>query len=126
MAARPQAERVPTVIENEARRGACCIRRGWPRPEDARRRGRPRGHRPSASLPRWTLRRNRHGATYSTISVTTPAPTVRPPSRIANRNPFSSAIGVINSTAIATLSPGITISTPAGNVQTPVTSVVRK
>ncbi len=67
----------------------------------------------------------RHGA-YSTISVTTPAPTVRPPSRIANRNSFSIAIGVINSTAIATLSPGITISTPAGSVHTPVTSVVRK
>ena len=63
---------------------------------------------------------------YSTISVTTPAPTVRPPSRIANRSSFSIAIGVISSTAIATLSPGITISTPAGNVHTPVTSVVRK
>ncbi len=55
-----------------------------------------------------------------------PAPTVRPPSRIANRSPFSSATGVINSTTTVTLSPGITISTPSGNVATPVTSVVRR
>ena len=55
-----------------------------------------------------------------------PAPTVRPPSRIANRNPFSIAIGVINSISNATLSPGITISVPSGNFATPVTSVVRK
>ena len=63
---------------------------------------------------------------YSTISETVPAPTVRPPSRIANLNPFSIAIGAINVISIATLSPGITISTPSGNVATPVTSVVRK
>ena len=60
------------------------------------------------------------------ISAMTPAPTVRPPSRIANRSSFSIAIGVINCTSNPTLSPGITISTPAGNVTTPVTSVVRK
>lgn len=63
---------------------------------------------------------------YSTTSLMVPAPTVRPPSRIANRSPFSMAMGVINSISIATLSPGITISTPCGNVATPVTSVVRK
>ena len=63
---------------------------------------------------------------YSTISVTTPAPTVRPPSRIAKRNPISIAIGVINSTLTSILSPGITISVPAFKVTTPVTSVVRK
>src|SRR5207245_8589134 len=63
---------------------------------------------------------------YSAMSVTTPAPTVRPPSRIANRNSFSIAIGVMSSTCTATLSPGITISVPAANVTTPVTSVVRK
>ncbi len=63
---------------------------------------------------------------YSTTSLTVPAPTVRPPSRMANRNPFSIAIGAINSISIATLSPGITISTPAGRCATPVTSVVRK
>ena len=63
---------------------------------------------------------------YSTISLTTPAPTVRPPSRIAKRSSFSMAIGVINSAVIDMLSPGITISTPSANVNTPVTSVVRK
>ena len=40
--------------------------------------------------------------------------------------PFSSATGEINSTSISMLSPGITISTPWGNVITPVTSVVLK
>src|SRR5437773_1785684 len=49
---------------------------------------------------------------YSVISVTTPAPTVRPPSRIANRSSFSIATGWISSIAIVTLSPGITISHP--------------
>src|SRR5947208_238809 len=44
-----------------------------------------------------------------------PAPTVRPPSRIANRRPFSIATGVISSIASATLSPDITISVPAGS-----------
>ncbi len=63
---------------------------------------------------------------YSIISLTTPAPTVRPPSLTANLNSFSIAIGVINSASIVTLSPGITISTPSGNVRIPVTSVVRK
>src|SRR3989337_1885390 len=42
---------------------------------------------------------------YSEISVTTPAPTVRPPSRIANRSSFSIAIGMISSLAIVTLAP---------------------
>ena len=45
----------------------------------------------------------------------TPAPTVRPPSRMANRDPTSSATGAINFTYRFTLSPGITISTPSGN-----------
>ena len=63
---------------------------------------------------------------YSTISVMVPEPTVRPPSRIANRSPFSSATGVISSTVTDTLSPGITISTPSGRFATPVTSVVRR
>src|SRR5579864_6672058 len=63
---------------------------------------------------------------YSTISVTVPAPTVRPPSRMAKRRPLSMATGVINSTTSGTLSPGITISVPAGSSATPVTSVVRK
>ena len=63
---------------------------------------------------------------YSTISETDPAPTVRPPSRIENLVPFSSATGAIRSTVMSTLSPGITISTPSGNSITPVTSVVLK
>ena len=71
-------------------------------------------------------RSNKSYGSYSKTSDTVPAPTVRPPSRIANRSPFSIAIGAINSISIATLSPGITISTPAGNAATPVTSVVRK
>ena len=40
------------------------------------------------------------------ISVTTPEPAVRPPSRMANRRPWSIAIGWIMSTVISTLSPG--------------------
>ena len=60
------------------------------------------------------------------ILVTTPAPTVRPPSRIANRSPSSIAIGVISSIYNWMLSPGITISVPAGSFTLPVTSVVRK
>src|SRR5262249_39294044 len=63
---------------------------------------------------------------YSMTSVTAPAPTVWPPSRIAKRNPFSSATGVIKLTSQLTLSPGITISTPVGSFTSPVTSVVRK
>jgi len=63
---------------------------------------------------------------YLTISVTVPAPTVRPPSRMAKRTPFSIAIGAISVTSRLTLSPGITISVPSGSFATPVTSVVRK
>ncbi len=62
---------------------------------------------------------------YSVMEVTTPAPTVRPPSRMAKRSPSSIATGVISSTPICTLSPGITISVPSGSVMAPVTSVVR-
>ena len=62
---------------------------------------------------------------YSITFVMTPAPTVRPPSRIAKCEPFSNATGVINLTFIETLSPGITISTPCGNCTSPVTSNVR-
>src|SRR5947207_3278277 len=49
---------------------------------------------------------------YSVISVATPAPTVRPPSRIANRSSFSIATGVIKSIVIVTLSPAIPIFLP--------------
>src|SRR5438128_4380077 len=63
---------------------------------------------------------------YFSILTTRPEPTVRPPSRIANRNPSSIAIGLPSSTLISVLSPGITISVPSGNATVPVTSVVRK
>jgi len=63
---------------------------------------------------------------YLMTLATTPAPTVRPPSRMAKRRPSSIAIGWIRLTTIFTLSPGITISTPSGSSQAPVTSVVRK
>src|SRR5260370_13083181 len=63
---------------------------------------------------------------YFRILATTPAPTVRPPSRMAQLNPSSMAIGASNSTTIDTLSPGITISVPSGNSTEPVTSVLRK
>ena len=59
------------------------------------------------------------------ISVITPAPTVRPPSRMAKRLPVSNATGEINSTRMFTLSPGMTISTPSGRVIEPVMSMVR-
>lgn len=68
---------------------------------------------------------------YPITFVTTPAPTVLPPSRIANRKPSSIAIGDIISTSIAMLSPGMHISAllPSRLINArvvPVTSVVRK
>src|SRR6516164_7907789 len=63
---------------------------------------------------------------HSMIEVTTPEPTVRPPSRMAKRSFSSMAIGTISSIVMAVLSPGITISVPSGRCTTPVTSVVRK
>jgi hypothetical protein len=62
---------------------------------------------------------------YSIIWVITPAPTVRPPSRIANFEPCSNATGTIRFTSRFTLSPGMTISTPSGSLISPVTSIVR-
>ena len=79
------------------------------------------GDRCSTKLSYWPMR-----LTYSMILVTTPAPTVRPPSRMAKRKPSSIAIGLMRPTSIFTLSPGITISTSAGSSTVPVTSVVRK
>src|SRR5437763_11158679 len=66
------------------------------------------------------------GAASARILVTTPAPTVLPPSRIANRRPSSHAIGDTSTTSTLMLSPGITISVPSGSVTVPVTSVVRQ
>src|SRR4029078_7993199 len=47
--------------------------------------------------------------------VMAPAPTVRPPSRIAKRWPTSRAIGGISSTVISTLAAGMSSSAPAGS-----------
>ena len=63
---------------------------------------------------------------YLIILVTTPAPTVLPPSLIAKFKFSFIAIGVINLTVNLPSSPGITISVPEGNVTSPVTSVVLK
>ena len=71
-------------------------------------------------------RRRRTTTSYLMILVTRPAPTVRPPSRMAKRRPSSMAIGLINSTVIWVLSPGMHISVPSGRLTVPVTSVVRK
>ena len=62
---------------------------------------------------------------HSRILVTTPAPTVRPPSRMAKRICSSRATVVISSISIVMLSPGMTIFTPSGSCTGPVTSVVR-
>ena len=62
---------------------------------------------------------------YSCTFVATPAPTVRPPSRMAKRRPGSMATGVMSSTSRFTLSPGMTISVPLASSADPVTSVVR-
>ena len=43
---------------------------------------------------------------YFVIEPTTPAPTVRPPSRMAKRKPMSIAIGAMSLTPSVTLSPG--------------------
>ena len=63
---------------------------------------------------------------YLIILVTTPAPTVFPPSLIAKFKFSFIAIGVISLTVNFPSSPGITISVPDGNVTSPVTSVVLK
>src|SRR5204862_8321300 len=62
---------------------------------------------PRRHLPSFPPRR-------SSDLATTPAPTVLPPSRMANLKPCSIAMGAIKLTTIFTLSPGITISVPAG------------
>ena len=63
---------------------------------------------------------------YLMIFVTRPAPTVRPPSRMANFSSSSMAIGWMSCTDMSVLSPGMTMSVPSGRFTTPVTSVVRK
>lgn len=66
------------------------------------------------------------GAVYANTFDTTPAPTVLPPSRKANRIPSSIAIGWTNSQTTSALSPGITICRSSGSITEAVTSAVRK
>lgn len=104
------------------------------RGRDARRRRRAGPEGPTlvmelCAIPVWKRVRGDHADTpqdYLMTFVTVPAPTVRPPSRIAKRRPSSMAIGWIRVTVISVVSPGITISVPSGKAMTPVTSVVRK
>ena len=67
-----------------------------------------------------------HDQSYFRILMTRPEPTVRPPSRMEKVRPSSMAIGLPRVTVISVLSPGMTISVPAGSSMVPVTSVVRK
>ena len=83
-------------------------------------------HKRGKRNPRQTAGISTKSKNYSSMSMTTPEPTVRPPSRMAKRRPFSMAMGVISSTFMSTLSPGMHISVPSGRVMMPVTSVVRK
>ena len=80
----------------------------------------------SVQASRMTGRFSAFATGYSWMLVTAPAPTVWPPSRMAKRWPVSRAMGVISSTVISTLSPGITISVFSGRPMDPVTSVVRR
>ena len=67
-----------------------------------------------------------HLFTYLMTFVTTPEPTVRPPSRIAKRTFSSIVIGLIRLICKRTLSPGMHISASPIKSALPVTSVVRK
>lgn len=57
---------------------------------------------------------------------TVPAPTVRPPSRMAKPSPSSSATALPSLTDTSTVSPGAALSTPSGRTSSPGTSVVRR
>src|ERR1700722_10824503 len=59
---------------------------------------------------------------YFRIFVTRPEPTVRPPSRIEKVRPSSIAMGLPRVTVMSVLSPGMTLSVPAGSSMGPVTS----
>src|SRR5207244_4220005 len=56
---------------------------------------------------------------YSVISVTTPAPTVRPPSRLANRRSLSLATAALPSTSIIPLSPATPPTTTSPHAHPP-------
>src|SRR6266498_3180108 len=105
-----------------------CPERAWARP--VRSHGVGKSVREMLAAARKALaasrRPGRGVSCYLRILMTRPAPTVRPPSRIANRKPSAIATGWISRTVISVLSPGIAISVPSGSVTSPVTSVVRK
>ena len=79
--------------------------------------------RPSARNLRWGPSRSAHPMSHS-IAVTIPAPTVLPPSRTANRIPFSIPTAFCRRNRIVARSPGFTKSSPTSII--PVTSVVPK
>ena len=109
-------------VLNPVRKKACPRAGGGRRP-----RGRPRSGPPAGPhAKRSRAARLLFLLSYSMISVTTPEPTVLPPSLMANLRPSSIAIGVIRSISIVMLSPGMHISTPSGSFRSPVTSVVLK
>src|SRR5262249_27561073 len=103
-------------------RGALAARERHDHPTSARPALSP-GHDRVAPGARRGPRRHLHR--YSRIFVTTPAPTVLPPSRMAKRICSSSATGEMSEISMVMLSPGMTIFTPSGSMQVPVTSVVR-
>ena len=111
----------PATIKNRRRQFRTrSVRVSRDRDGDSRRAPAPDG----AGALRWC--RGDPASGHLMILVTRPAPTVRPPSRMAKRRPSSMAMGWMSSTAISVLSPGMTISVPSGRCTTPVTSVVRK
>lgn len=61
---------------------------------------------------------------YERASDTTPAPTVRPPSRMANFRPCCRGMGVMSSKSALTLSPGRHMCVSSGSLMLPVTSAV--
>ena len=80
-------------------------------------------HARSTSNHKQTL--SNEAAVYSMILDTTPAPTVRPPSRRAKRRPSCMATGWISEHSTVELSPGMTISVPSGRMTSPVTSATQ-
>lgn len=62
---------------------------------------------------------------YDITLVTTPAPTVMPPSRMEKRVPSEMTVGAISFTFMEALSPGKHAATPSGRLISPVTFAVR-
>jgi hypothetical protein len=62
---------------------------------------------------------------YDITFVTTPAPTVMPPSRMEKRVPSEMTVGAMSLTFMEALSPGKHAATPSGRLISPVTLAVR-